>query len=127
MRIAVWLISGAGESWDVCAEGPCKCRLEMKSLSCCGLGLADLPPAQLVPKDLLKLQVTPALGFHGSRSYTSLIALGLFGRCPNAFCDSLRVPPLTGLLIFPLIKAAEIIIIIIKMTMLARCNSPNGN
>lgn len=54
---AVWHISDAEGGWDACAEGPCKCRMETRSLSCWSMGLADLPPTQLVPKDILKLQV----------------------------------------------------------------------
>ncbi|OXU28750.1 hypothetical protein TSAR_006185 [Trichomalopsis sarcophagae] len=52
----VWHISGVEGGWDGCAEGPCKCRVETRSLSCWSMGLSDLPPTQLVPKNILKLQ-----------------------------------------------------------------------
>lgn len=55
--LAAWQVSGRPGSWDECAEGPCKCRSEMRSLSCWSAGLADLPPSQLVPHDVLKMQV----------------------------------------------------------------------
>lgn len=51
----VWQISLREEDWEVCAEGPCKCIPEMKSVSCWRYNLLDLPPTQLVPANVLRL------------------------------------------------------------------------
>lgn len=53
--LVVWQISAREEDWEVCAEGPCKCVPEIKSVSCWRHGLLDLPAAQLVPADVLRL------------------------------------------------------------------------
>ncbi|XP_048515947.1 leucine-rich repeat-containing protein 15-like isoform X2 [Athalia rosae] len=50
----VWQISGRPDDWEVCAEGPCRCRPETRSISCWGRNFLDVPPTQLVPNDLLK-------------------------------------------------------------------------
>lgn len=52
---AVWQMSSAEEDWEICAEGPCRCQPETKSVSCWRQNLLDLPAAQLVPRDVLKL------------------------------------------------------------------------
>ena len=57
IELPVWQITAAHYNWDLCAEGPCKCRIETGSLSCWRSTLTDLPAAQVVPKDVLKLQV----------------------------------------------------------------------
>lgn len=51
----VWQIRGWPEDWEVCVEGPCKCRPETKSISCWRYGLFDVPAGQLVPQDIIKL------------------------------------------------------------------------
>lgn len=51
----VWQVGKRIEDWEVCAMGPCKCRPEMKSLSCWKHNLQDVPPTQLVPADLFKM------------------------------------------------------------------------
>ncbi|KAK0086289.1 hypothetical protein PV325_003435 [Microctonus aethiopoides] len=56
MEQPVWQIRGWPDDWEICVEGPCKCRPETKSISCWRYGLLDVPPAQLVPQDILKLR-----------------------------------------------------------------------
>ncbi|CAB0033010.1 unnamed protein product [Trichogramma brassicae] len=58
IELPVWQISQAESKWDLCARGPCKCRIETSSLSCWKLGLADLPAAQVVPDNVLKLDLS---------------------------------------------------------------------
>ncbi|XP_024221194.1 carboxypeptidase N subunit 2-like isoform X1 [Bombus impatiens] len=53
----VWQMSSAEEDWEICAEGPCRCQPETKSVSCWRQNLLDLPAAQLVPRDVLKLDL----------------------------------------------------------------------
>ncbi|KYM79563.1 Leucine-rich repeat-containing protein 15 [Atta colombica] len=53
----VWRISLKEEDWEICAEGPCKCVPEMKSVSCWRYNLLDLPSTQLVPADVLRLDL----------------------------------------------------------------------
>lgn len=55
LSLAVWQIGLREEDWEICAEGPCKCIPEIKSVSCWRYDLPDLPPTQLVPADVLKL------------------------------------------------------------------------
>ncbi|XP_043681505.1 slit homolog 1 protein-like isoform X3 [Vespula pensylvanica] len=61
----VWQIGTSYEDWEICAEGPCKCVPETKSLSCWRYGLLDVPPSQVVPNDILKLDL-------GSNQMTAL-------------------------------------------------------
>ncbi|XP_047366957.1 carboxypeptidase N subunit 2-like isoform X3 [Vespa velutina] len=61
----VWQIGTSHEDWEICAEGPCKCVPETKSLSCWRYGLLDVPPSQMVPNDILKLDL-------GSNQMTAL-------------------------------------------------------
>ncbi|XP_035740752.1 carboxypeptidase N subunit 2-like isoform X2 [Vespa mandarinia] len=61
----VWQIGTSYEDWEICAEGPCKCVPETKSLSCWRYGLLDVPPSQMVPNDILKLDL-------GSNQMTAL-------------------------------------------------------
>nr|XP_050864690.1 slit homolog 1 protein-like isoform X3 [Vespula vulgaris] len=61
----VWQIGTSHEDWEICAEGPCKCVPETKSLSCWRYGLLDVPPSQVVPNDILKLDL-------GSNQMTAL-------------------------------------------------------
>ncbi|XP_015172060.1 PREDICTED: carboxypeptidase N subunit 2-like isoform X2 [Polistes dominula] len=61
----VWQIGTTHEDWEICAEGPCKCVPETKSLSCWRYGLLDVPPSQVVPNDILKLDL-------GSNQMTAL-------------------------------------------------------
>ncbi|XP_014598851.1 PREDICTED: carboxypeptidase N subunit 2-like isoform X2 [Polistes canadensis] len=61
----VWQIGTTNEDWEICAEGPCKCVPETKSLSCWRYGLLDVPPSQVVPNDILKLDL-------GSNQMTAL-------------------------------------------------------
>lgn len=51
----VWQMSSDEEDWEICAEGPCRCQPEIKLVSCWRQDLLDLPAAQLVPRDVLKL------------------------------------------------------------------------
>ncbi|XP_011340233.2 platelet glycoprotein V [Ooceraea biroi] len=53
----VWQISTKEEDWEVCAKGPCKCIPEIKSVSCWRYDLSDLPATQLIPADVLKLDL----------------------------------------------------------------------
>ncbi|XP_020298471.1 leucine-rich repeat-containing protein 15-like isoform X2 [Pseudomyrmex gracilis] len=53
----VWQISSKEEDWEICAEGPCKCVPELKSVSCWRYDLLDLPPTQVVPTDVLRLDL----------------------------------------------------------------------
>lgn len=52
---SVWQMSSGEEDWEICAEGPCRCQPEIKLVSCWRQDLLDLPAAQLVPRDVLKL------------------------------------------------------------------------
>ncbi|XP_076651493.1 uncharacterized protein LOC143358321 isoform X3 [Halictus rubicundus] len=54
----VWQMGTTEEDWEVCAEGPCRCQPEIKSVSCWRQDLLDLPAAQLVPRDVLKLDAS---------------------------------------------------------------------
>ncbi|XP_043789074.1 slit homolog 1 protein-like isoform X4 [Apis laboriosa] len=53
----VWQMSSAEGDWEICAEGPCRCQPEIKLVSCWRQDLLDLPAAQLVPRDVLKLDL----------------------------------------------------------------------
>lgn len=53
----VWQMSSGEEDWEICAEGPCRCQPEIKLVSCWRQDLLDLPAAQLVPRDVLKLDL----------------------------------------------------------------------
>ncbi|XP_076242355.1 uncharacterized protein LOC143184188 isoform X2 [Calliopsis andreniformis] len=53
----VWQMGSTEDDWEICAEGPCRCLPEIKSVSCWRQDLLDLPAAQLVPKDVLKLDL----------------------------------------------------------------------
>ncbi|XP_076296050.1 uncharacterized protein LOC143216659 isoform X2 [Lasioglossum baleicum] len=53
----VWQMGATEEDWEICAEGPCRCQPEIKSVSCWRQDLLDLPAAQLVPRDVLKLDL----------------------------------------------------------------------
>ncbi|XP_016772079.1 platelet glycoprotein V isoform X3 [Apis mellifera] len=54
----VWQMSSGEEDWEICAEGPCRCQPEIKLVSCWRQDLLDLPAAQLVPRDVLKLDAS---------------------------------------------------------------------
>ncbi|XP_053996601.1 platelet glycoprotein V-like isoform X1 [Hylaeus anthracinus] len=43
----VWQMGVTEEDWETCAEGPCRCQPEMKTVSCWRQELLDLPAAQL--------------------------------------------------------------------------------
>ncbi|RZC38999.1 leucine-rich repeat-containing protein 15 [Asbolus verrucosus] len=51
----VWKISKLNERWIECAQGPCKCRPETKSLSCWQQNLPVLPATQILPQDTVSI------------------------------------------------------------------------
>ncbi|XP_052130540.1 leucine-rich repeat and immunoglobulin-like domain-containing nogo receptor-interacting protein 2 [Frankliniella occidentalis] len=54
----VWMVSGAEDRWLQCCDGPCRCRPEMRSLSCWRHGLRQLPQLQRLPEDVRSIDLS---------------------------------------------------------------------
>ncbi|XP_063698143.1 leucine-rich repeat-containing protein 15 [Culicoides brevitarsis] len=55
----IWKINSASvDAWDRCTEGICRCHATIKSLSCWRSDLLHLPPLQVIPMNMMKIDLS---------------------------------------------------------------------
>ncbi|KAI4465436.1 synaptic adhesion-like molecule salm [Holotrichia oblita] len=48
----VWIVSNSNDRWMDCTRGPCKCKPEIKSITCWNTNLKVIPHQQILPIDI---------------------------------------------------------------------------